>query len=210
MAYVRATEITQGEYLNRADGSYYSSIFTEYGITTTIFNQNSYWGGVGNDSPEEAFNNFRDSSRNNMLNTAYEYIGIGVYVSDGKTYYYQLFCTSSDLYQYPDTTTTTTEESTTEPTTTEESTTELTTTEESTTEPTTTEESTTEPTTTEESTTEPTTTTEEPTTEPTTTTVSLSDSELMAKYNLDVNADGNVNAVDLLTIKKYLLGMLYA
>jgi uncharacterized protein YkwD len=195
MAQVRATEITEGNYLNRADGSYYSSIFTEYGITTTMFNQNSYWATAAYDSPQTAFENFRDSERNNMLNTSYEYIGIGVYSENGKTYYYQLYCTSSDLYQYPETTTTTTTSETTTEATTESTTTTAETTTEATTEATTT---------IAETTTEATTTTTE------VTTVSLSNEELKAKYNLDVNNDDGINAVDLLILKKYLLGILYS
>lgn len=197
MANIRATEITEGDYLNRADGSYYSSIFTQFGITTTIFNQNSYWATSAYDSPEKAFENFRDSERNNMLNTNYEYIGIGVYTKNDVTYYYQLYCTSSDLYQYPEITTAVNTE-TTIPLDTTDTTTE--TSLDTTTEPpivTTTEVTTT--------TTEITTTTTEQTT-----TVSLSNEELQAKYNLDVNNDNGINAVDLLIIKKYLLGILYS
>lgn len=99
MAYTRATEITEGEYLNRPDGSYYNTIFKENNIITTQFNQNAYWGGVGNDSSKQAFEEFKSNERQNknMLSMSYNYIGIGVYEKDGKTYYYQLFCNTSSI-----------------------------------------------------------------------------------------------------------------
>jgi uncharacterized protein YkwD len=187
MASVRATEVTDGVYLNRPDGSYYGTIFTEYGVSTSTFNQNSYYGTVGYDTPEQAFESFKANDRHNgnMLSTAYNYIGIGVYTLNGKTYYYQLFCYSDTLVPDAEVTTTATETSTT---------TEATTT------------------TTAETTTEVTTTTEDTTTVTTTeatTQVTLSDEELRAKYNLDVNNDGFVNVIDLTIIKKYVLGILY-
>lgn len=189
MASVRATEVTDGVYLNRPDGSYYGTIFTEYGVSTSTFNQNSYYGTVGYDTPEQAFESFKANDRHNgnMLSTAYNYIGIGVYTLNGKTYYYQLFCYSDTLTPDAEVTTTTT---TTETSTTTEATT----------------------TTTAETTTEVTTTTEDTTTVTTTeatTQVTLSDEELRAKYNLDVNNDGFVNVIDLTIIKKYVLGILY-
>lgn len=211
MAYIRATEITDGNYLNRADGSYYSSIFTQYGITTTIFNQNSYWGGVGYNTPQRAFESFKENERNNnnMLSKSYEYMGVGVYVNDSKTYYYQLFCTSSDLDKYVnnnDTTTVTSETTAT----TMETTTNLETTI-TTTEPIITSE-TTIATTTEEITTsfETVVTTEEVITSLETTIQTLSNDELKQKYNLDVNKDNDIDSVDLLILKKYILGILYS
>lgn len=113
MAYTRATEITDGEYLNRLDGSYYNTIFQENNVVTTQFNQNVYWGGLGYNSPEQAFEEFKSNERqnNNMLSISYNYIGIGVYEKDGKTYYYQLFCNTSSLQE--DTPQTTTETSVT-------------------------------------------------------------------------------------------------
>lgn len=116
MAYTRATEITDGEYLNRPDGSYYNTIFQENSVVTTQFNQNVYWGGLGYNSPEQAFEEFKSNERqnNNMLSTSYNYIGIGVYEKDGKTYYYQLFCNTSSLQEdTPQTTTTETSVTTT-------------------------------------------------------------------------------------------------
>lgn len=113
MAYTRATEITDGEYLNRLDGSYYNTIFQENNVVTTQFNQNVYWGGLGYNSPEQAFEEFKSNERqnNNMLSISYNYIGIGVYEKDGKIYYYQLFCNTSSLQE--DTPQTTTETSVT-------------------------------------------------------------------------------------------------
>lgn len=190
MASVRATEITGGTYLNRPDGSYYNTIFTEYGVTTNSFNQNSYYGSVGYNTPKDALETFKSNDRQNgnMLSTTYNYMGIGVYEVNGKTYYYQLFCYSDTLT--PDAETTTTTNTTTEATTTTaetiETTTELTTTTET-----------------------ATTTAPIETTTETTTRVTLSYDELKDKYNLDVNKDGEVNVIDLTILKKYVLGILY-
>lgn len=189
MASVRATEITEGTYLNRPDGSYYNTIFTEYGVVTSSFNQNSYYGSVGYSTPKDALETFKSSERQNgnMLSTTYNYMGIGVYEVNGKTYYYQLFCYSDTLTPDVETTTTnTTTEATTTTAETIETTAELTTTTET-----------------------ATTTAPIETTTETTTRVTLSYDELKEKYNLDVNKDGEVNVIDLTILKKYVLGILY-
>lgn len=193
MATVRAKEITTGVYITRGDGdnkTLYNSIFTEYKINTTMYNQNTYWGGVGFDTPEYALEQFKESARQNanMLSNDYEYLGIGVYVENNKTYYYQLFCTSSDLKEdvvssvtsQPTVTTTTT---TTTPVTSSATVTTTTTV------------------------TQPTVTVTEPTTTTTIPTTSSTD-DLLKKYNLDVNKNGVVNTIDLLILKRYLLGTL--
>lgn len=171
MANVRAKEIVGGIYISRGNNQYYNTIFDEYNVKPTAYNQNTYWGGIGYDSPEYALNELKQSERqnNNMLSTQYEYMGVGVYVdtSTNRTYYYQLFCTSSDLTEDVVTTTTTTITTTTPTTTT------ITTTEK---------------------------------TQSTTINGGLSDAELKEKYNLDVNKNGVVNAIDLMILKKYLLG----
>lgn len=179
LATIRAKEITSGEYVTREDGSYFGSIFTENGITPKIYNQNIYWGGTGFDTPEHALEEFKSNERqnDNLLSNSYEYLGIGIYVQDGKTYYYQLFCTSNDLKEDNSTSIETTITTTT---------------------------STPIETTTTTVTTPPIETTTTPVTSNT-----LSDSELQQKYNLDVNKDGNINAIDVLILKKYLLGNLY-
>jgi uncharacterized protein YkwD len=188
MASVRATEITGGTYLNRPDGSYYNTVFTEYGVTTNTFNQNSYYGGVGYNTPEDAFETFKSSARqnSNMLSTAYNFMGIGVYEYNNKTYYYQLFCYSDTLTD--DTILNTAPVSTTVTTTT-----------------------TTTPVTTTVTTTTTTPVTTVTTTAETTTDIpsgTLSNDELKAKYNLDVNKDGSINVIDITILKKYILGML--
>ena len=237
MATIRAGEVTDDNYTNRANGEYYSTIFTEYNITPTAYTQNVYWGATPYDTVDSAFESFveTDRQKNNILSKDYEYIGVGVVQKDGRTYYYQLFCTSKDLKEdssdtTTDTTTTTeVSDTTTDTTTTTEvsdTTTDITTTTEvsdTTTDITTTTEvsdTTTDITTTTEvsdTTTDITTTTEvSDTTTDTTTTTEVSDTttdtttsdSLLEKYNLDVNKDGKVSTADLLILKKYLLGML--
>ncbi|MGN1411681.1 MAG: CAP domain-containing protein [Oscillospiraceae bacterium] len=164
MANVRAKEIVGGIYISRGDNQYYNTIFDEYNIKPSAYNQNTYWGGVGYDSPEYALNELKQSERqnNNMLSTEYEYMGVGVYVdtTNNRTYYYQLFCTSSDLEEDIVTTSVTTQTTTITTTAQTQSTTEN----------------------------------------------GISDAELQEKYNLDVNKNGVVNAIDLMILKKYLLG----
>ncbi len=181
MANTRAKEITGGNYLTRgSSNSYYNSIFVENNISTFTYSQNTYWGGVGYDSPAYAISEMKISDRqnSNMLSTAYEYMGVGVYVEDNKTYYYQLFCTSDDLQEDDVTVTTTTTTSVTTETTTTTTTENITT------------------------------TTEPITTTTAITNATLSDEELRQKYDLDVNKNGVVNAIDLIILKKYLLGQL--
>ncbi len=219
MATIRAGEVTDDNYTNRANGEYYSTIFTEYNITPTAYTQNVYWGATPYDTVDSAFESFveTDRQKNNILSKDYEYIGVGVVQKDGRTYYYQLFCTSKDLKEdSSDTTTdttTTTEVSDTTTIEVSDTTTDITTTTEvsdTTTDITTTTEvsdTTTDITTTTEvsdTTTDTTTTTE---VSDTTTDTTTSDS-LLEKYNLDVNKDGKVSTADLLILKKYLLGML--
>ena len=206
MATIRAGEVTDDNYTNRANGEYYSTIFTEYNITPTAYTQNVYWGATPYDTVDSAFESFveTDRQKNNILSKDYEYIGVGVVQKDGRTYYYQLFCTSKDLKEdSSDTTTdttTTTEVSDTTTIEVSDTTTDITTTTEVS-------DTTTDITTTTEvsdTTTDTTTTTE---VSDTTTDTTTSDS-LLEKYNLDVNKDGKVSTADLLILKKYLLGML--
>ena len=198
MATIRAGEITDDNYTNRANGKYYSTIFEEHNITPTAYTQNVYWGATPYDTVDSAFEGFLENERqkNNILSKDYEYIGVGVVQKDSRTYYYQLFCTSKDLKE--DSTTTTTEATTTEVS---DTTTEVTTTPTDVTTTTEVSDTTTEVTTT---TTDVTTTTE---VSDTTTDTTTSDA-LLEKYNLDVNKDNRVSTADLLILKKYLLGML--
>ena len=170
MANIRAKEIVGGIYLNRGNNQYYNSIFVEHNISTFTYNQNTYWGGVGYDTPEDALQEIMQSERQkkNILSTQYEYMGVGVYVDGNKTYYYQLFCTSDDLQEDIVTTTPATVV---------------------------------------------TTVSESIITSPTVTTTDtikdgLSDDELKQKYNLDVNKNGVINAIDLMILKRYLMGTL--
>jgi uncharacterized protein YkwD len=190
LARVRASEqeLTDMSH-TRPDESKYSTIFSEYNVSVGLSAENLFKGVYVSDA-QFAMNTWKNSEghNTNMLGN-YTYVGVGT-LKLGDTYYWlQLFCNSTDpsitdnayLAEMP-------VETTTEATTTEATTTEATTTAETTTEATTT--------------TETTTITQEETTTEATTNPAYNDCDF------DVNKDGDVNSVDLLLLKKRILGMI--
>jgi uncharacterized protein YkwD len=197
----------------RPSGEKFSTIFAENGVVRNSSAENLYMTSADID-PQNAIKYWKTSSGHNanMLGD-YDYVGVSVIYIDGYYYWLQLFCTSDDA-QITDNAylitkediapvTTTTETTTTAPVTT---TTEVTTTTAVTT---TTEVTTTTAVTT---TTEVTTTTTQPQTqtdiitdtEPTPT--ETTNNFINGVYG-DVNSDGVANVVDLLLLKKLILGI---
>ena len=183
----------------RPDGSKWSTIFTQNSVTFTSVRENVGGGTLGYASdPEIMLKNWQSSEGHNAnILSDCEYIGIGIDYYDGNCYWVQLFCSSSDenisngSYEPSATVTTTTTTTTTSATTTT-------------------------PPTTMTTTTPPTTTTTMTTTTTSNTNDNLiCDILILKKYllgcnvtelssTLDVNNDGCINILDLLSLKSQL------
>lgn len=184
----------------RPDGSKWSTIFTQNSVTFTSVRENVGGGTLGYASdPEIMLKNWQSSEGHNAnILSDCEYIGIGIDYYDGNCYWVQLFCSSNDESisngSYEPSATVTTTTTTTSATTT--------------TPPTTT--------TTVTTTTPPTTTTTMTTTTTSNTNDNLiCDILILKKYLLgcnvtelssilDVNNDGCINILDLLSLKNQL------
>lgn len=92
-ANVRAKEITQSFSHTRPDGSSFSSVLTQQGISYRRSGENIAW---GQKTPEQVMSGWMhsDGHRANILNANFENIGIGYYQDEnGVNYWVQLFTT---------------------------------------------------------------------------------------------------------------------
>lgn len=90
-ALIRAKEIEKSFSHTRPNGSSFSTVLTENGISFRGSGENIAW---GQRSPQEVMNGWMNSSghRANILNSKYTKIGVGCYVgSNGRIYWTQLF-----------------------------------------------------------------------------------------------------------------------
>lgn len=90
-AQVRAQEIVSSFSHTRPDGTYYSSVLKEFGVSYRRSGENIAW---GQKTPEEVVTAWMNSSghRANILNAGYNKIGVGCNISaSGTIYWSQLF-----------------------------------------------------------------------------------------------------------------------
>lgn len=90
-AQVRAEEIVSSFSHTRPDGTYYSSVLKEFGVSYRRSGENIAW---GQKTPEEVVTAWMNSSghRANILNANYNKIGVGCNISaSGTIYWSQLF-----------------------------------------------------------------------------------------------------------------------
>lgn len=86
----RATEIKQSFSHTRPNGSSFSTVLGEYGISYSAAGENIAY---GQKTPQEVVNGWMNSAghRANILNSKFNKIGIGVYQSGNTIYWSQLF-----------------------------------------------------------------------------------------------------------------------
>lgn len=89
-ALTRAKEIVQSFSHTRPDGTSFSTVLKEHGISYRISGENIAW---GQKTPQEVVRGWMNSPghRANILNERFTSIGVGYHIENGRTYWTQLF-----------------------------------------------------------------------------------------------------------------------
>lgn len=89
-ALTRAKEIVQSFSHTRPDGTSFSTVLKEHGISYRISGENIAW---GQKTPQEVVRGWMNSKghRANILNERFTSIGVGYHTENGRTYWTQLF-----------------------------------------------------------------------------------------------------------------------
>lgn len=89
-ALTRAKEIVQSFSHTRPDGTSFSTVLKEHGISYRISGENIAW---GQRTPQEVVRGWMNSPghRANILNERFTSIGVGYHIENGRTYWTQLF-----------------------------------------------------------------------------------------------------------------------